>query len=97
MSRKIALEGALLFGSYAYGSPTRHSDVDLVVISSDFERMEFWDRVGWMMQQRDAKSREVAMDVIGYTPQEFSEADRHSAIMAKAKKDGVWLKKPARG
>ena len=95
LSRKIPVEGVLLFGSFAYGNPTKHSDVDLVIISPDFKKMEFWDRVGWLSQQRDKTSMQAAMDVIGYTPEEFAHAHEWSAIMAKAKKDGMWLKKPA--
>ena len=95
ISREVRVDGVLLFGSFAYGAPTKHSDVDLVVISPDFKEMEFWDRVGWLSQKRDKPTYQIAMDVIGYTPEEFAHAHEWSAIMAKAKKDGMWLKKPA--
>ena len=45
LSRRIAKEfdpeRIILFGSYAYGNPTPHSDVDLLVIM-DFEGKPFW-------------------------------------------------------
>jgi len=94
ISRKIPVEGVLLFGSFAYGNPTRHSDVDLVIISPDFKKMDFWDRVGWLSQQRDKTSMQAAMDIFGYTPEEFAHAHEWSSIMAKAKREGVWLRKP---
>src|SRR3990167_9541158 len=71
ISREVRVDGVLLFGSFAYGIPTKHSDVDLAVISPDFQNMEFWDRAGWLSQKRDKPTYQIAMDVIGYTPEEF--------------------------
>jgi len=31
------------------------------------------------------------MDIVGYTPQEFRDIEKHSAIMAYAKKHGKWI------
>ncbi|MBI4714342.1 MAG: nucleotidyltransferase domain-containing protein [Nitrospirae bacterium] len=35
----------LLFGSYAKGTPREESDIDLIVISADFERMNLRERL----------------------------------------------------
>ena len=85
------VEGVLLFGSFAWGKPTKHSDIDLVVISPSFRQKTFTDRLQWLSHMRDERTYQVAMDVVGYTPKEFAEIDQHSAIMAKAKRDGKWL------
>lgn len=88
---KITVNGVLLYGSNAYGKPTKHSDVDLVIISSDFKKQNFFRRIDWLTRQRINVADTIAMDIIGYTPQEFSTIEKESAIMAKAKKDGKWL------
>lgn len=91
IGKKIALKGVLLFGSYAYGKPDRSSDVDLVIVSPDFKRKNFFKRIDWLTRERMDIADTIAMDVIGYTPKEFSYIEKESAIMQKAKKDGVWL------
>lgn len=93
LRRRIRVDGVLLFGSFAWGRPTKHSDVDLVVISKDFARRKFNNRLDFLTHSRDDITYQIAMDIIGYTPKEFSEIERHSAIMAKAKKDGRWIYK----
>lgn len=91
IGRKMPLTGVLLFGSFAYGKPDKNSDVDLVVISNGFKKMHFDDRLDWLNAQRDKETYKIAMDVIGYTPAEFNTIEKHSAIMAYAKKHGTWI------
>ncbi len=93
LQKKIVLEGVLLFGSFAWGKPTKHSDVDLAIISSDFKKIK--NSLQWLSRMRDEKSCQVAMDVIGYTPEEFADIENHSAIMTKAKKQGKWILAPS--
>jgi len=64
-----------------------------VVISSSFKRKNFDQRIDWLTKERLGIADTIAMDVFGYTPQEFATIEDESAIMAKAKKDGVWLYK----
>ncbi|PIT93802.1 hypothetical protein COU00_02420 [Candidatus Falkowbacteria bacterium CG10_big_fil_rev_8_21_14_0_10_43_11] len=89
----IQLNGVLLFGSFAYGNPNKHSDIDLVIISPDFKKIKFGERMQWLHEQRDEISDAIPMDLVGYTPEEFRSVAKNSAIMAKAKKEGCWLYK----
>ena len=41
----IDAERIILFGSYAQGTATDYSDIDLIVISNDFERMNLRERL----------------------------------------------------
>lgn len=91
IEKKIQIDGIFLFGSFAYGKPTKHSDVDLAVISPDFNKKEYKNRLQWLSRMRDDITYQIAMDVVGYTPKEFSDIEKHSAIMAHAKKHGRWL------
>lgn len=63
-------EKVILFGSYAWGRPTKDSDVDLLVVEkSNKARLE-----------RAVKLKEaifpagVAVDIISYTPEELEQA-----------------------
>jgi len=93
LKEKIKVQGVFLFGSFAHGQPTKHSDVDLVVISPNFSKKNFDNRLDFLTCARDKATYQIAMDVIGYTPQEFSHIEDHSAIMAHAKKHGKWIYK----
>ena len=44
-SKGIKAEKIILFGSYANGQNREDSDIDLVVISSDFENKNYWERI----------------------------------------------------
>lgn len=93
LRKTIQVDAVLLFGSFAWGLPTKHSDVDLAIISPDFRDRNFDDRLDFLVKSRDQKSRRVPMDAIGYTPEEFENIEDQSAIMAQAKKKGRWLYK----
>jgi predicted nucleotidyltransferase len=91
LQKKINLQGVLLFGSFAWGKPTTDSDVDLIIISPDFNKKQFANRLQWLSRMRDDYSSQTAMDIVGYTPEEFIHAENSSTIMARAKKEGKWL------
>jgi predicted nucleotidyltransferase len=41
----IHVQKVLLFGSWVNGHPHEMSDIDLIVISEDFEGRDFWERI----------------------------------------------------
>ena len=43
--RGIVPDKIILFGSYAQGTNTENSDIDLVIISNDFKGKDFWERI----------------------------------------------------
>ena len=43
--RGITISKIALFGSHATGSPRPDSDIDLVVISDDFDGKGYWERI----------------------------------------------------
>ncbi len=60
-------EKIILFGSYAYGTPTPDSDVDLlVVLASDASPVERYLRVSRLLQPRP-----FPVDILVKTPQEI--------------------------
>ena len=41
----IRIERLILFGSWAKGTQQEGSDIDVVVISKDFENKDYWERI----------------------------------------------------
>jgi predicted nucleotidyltransferase len=62
-------EKIILFGSYAYGTPTKESDVDLLVIMPSDEPMH--KRI--FRIKKLLRDFRVPKDVIVYTPQEVND------------------------
>jgi hypothetical protein len=66
----INVEGAVLYGSFAKGNPRKDSDIDLVIISDDFKKMNLRQRleVLGIAAVRIMKPIEAK----GYTPEEIN-------------------------
>lgn len=73
---KYQPDKVILFGSAAGGNFTPDSDLDLVVIKQTDKR--FYDRIGDVLQilWSQARTPGVAIDVLVYTPDEFSQMSR---------------------
>ena len=89
----IKVDGVFLFGSYATGKVREDSDLDLIIISPDFKKMEFMKRLILLSHVQGASklTRSVPMDIIGYTPEEFENIDKESIIMRRAKREGKMI------
>ncbi len=46
--KKVRVNKIILFGSYARGNYNEDSDIDLVIISDDFETMNYWERIDFL-------------------------------------------------
>ncbi len=44
IKKDIAVDQVYLFGSYAKGTQSEYSDIDLAIVSKDFEGTRFFDR-----------------------------------------------------
>jgi predicted nucleotidyltransferase len=63
-------EKVILFGSYAYGTPSEHSDVDLLVILETDSRPA--DR--YLAVSRLIRPRPFPLDIVVKTPEEITQA-----------------------
>jgi len=74
MTQRIVLafepEKIILFGSYAYGQPEFHSDLDLLVVTNRYRAKSVFERD--RLVATAARPPGVAMDVIVRTPAEVA-------------------------
>ena len=85
ISLKYNIDKIILFGSRARGDNLENSDVDVIVVSSDFngsirhrssEILEYWDTY-------------PDLEVICYTPEEFKRKKKEIGLVQTAVKQGI--------
>ena len=75
-----------LFGSYAWGTPTDDSDLDLVVIVEKSTEKSYARSIAGDMALRGL---DIDRDILVYTPEEFDERSKQvSSLLFKIKNEG---------
>ena len=81
LSKKIQVDKAILFGSAAAGKFGPDSDIDLIILSTEFAKMSVSDRFDLLTESRQSEETQVTpMDIFGLTPQEYSEGNYFSVL-----------------
>jgi predicted nucleotidyltransferase len=71
--RGVRVERIYLYGSYKDGTQREGSDVDLLVVSPDFEGMALWDRLGVLGAAAGLILEPI--EAAGFTPEEIEQGD----------------------
>lgn len=78
LSEGIHVEAVILYGSYAAGTPHEWSDIDVAVISPDFEDVPLWRRQEIIADLTHKRDRRISP--IGYASSEYHNPGRHSFL-----------------
>ncbi len=89
LRKKFRLTKLILFGSQVTGKATKDSDVDLIIVSPDFEKMGFLQRGASMY---DYWNLDYPVDFLCYTPKEFEKLKTQVSIVSQAIKEGIEIK-----
>jgi len=87
-SMGIRVKKIILYGSHASGTAREHSDLDLVVVSSDFRDMDLWERLCLLGEARMG-IRKKPMEILGLTEEEFESEGEGTFIGNEVKAKGV--------
>lgn len=66
----------ILFGSYAHGTPTNISDIDIALVSPDFRNKPEMEILEYL--SRKAMLIDSALEVLAFTPEELDSPDPRS-------------------
>ncbi len=88
LARNITVRQAILTGSRATGSYLEDSDVDLIVVSDDFSKMQLPERLRYLQRQWKSK---IPLEAFGYTVNEFATLRRKSTYVKEAVRTGIVL------
>ena len=78
LQKSLRVDAVILYGSYADGTPHEWSDIDLAVISPDFEGVPIWRRQEMIAELTVHRYRDIAP--IGYPSSEYHNPGRHSFL-----------------
>jgi len=86
LKKKINIERVIVFGSRARGDYLEDSDVDLIIISKDFEGVSFYERMDKLILLWESP---LDLEALCYTPEEFEQKKKEIGIVAEAVKEGI--------
>jgi len=84
--KRVHAQEAFLFGSRVRGDNLLESDVDLIVVSEDFARVEFPHRLIFLHSHWDLP---YFLEALAYTPEELSRLAKTRGVIAEALKSGI--------
>lgn len=86
LSKKYPVEKMILYGSRARGDFLKHSDVDIIIVSSAFKDIPFSLR---MYEAGKYWQEDLALEAFCYTPEEFAYKEKESTYMKHILKEGI--------
>ncbi len=85
----LYIKKVILFGSFAKGEGRKWSDIDLCIVSPDFE--DPWQASEFLWRYRDIKDVRYVVEPIGFPEQEFMR-DKDDFLIQNIKRSGVEVK-----
>ena len=77
----------IFFGSRAKGKPKKHSDIDLIIVSSSFKKIRFIKRPFNLYKEWDL---DYPVDILCYTPKEIRDKKQNKgSIISEALSTGI--------
>ena len=83
-------ERIYLFGSHAYGTPDKESDIDLCVIIPE-SSLRPLDAVRMIRQAIYDTARDISLDILVYHSYDFDCRSRTASFERKISRDGILL------
>ena len=73
----VHVDSIALFGSALTGNMNKDSDIDLIIISSDFINLDLFERAKMTMkpETETLKKFKIPMDIINLSPDEYSNSN----------------------
>jgi predicted nucleotidyltransferase len=93
LSKAVRVEAIILYGSYVNGAPDEWSDIDIAVVSPDFEGVPMWRRQEIIASLTLDRDRRLAP--IGYPSSEYHAPGRHSFLREIIRTGRVVYEAPA--
>ncbi len=88
ISQELKVDKLLFFGSRARGEAHQDSDIDLLIVSSSFQRVKSFKRA---IKLYDYWDLDYPVDFLCLTPQEFTKKKKQIGTIRQAVKEGITI------
>lgn len=86
VSKDFPINRMIFFGSQASGRARKWSDIDLIIVSPKFRKLDFIQRGAKMYDYWDLH---MPVDFLCYSPNEFKKLSKQTTIVSEAIKTGI--------
>ena len=86
VSKDLPISRMYFFGSRATGKSHKYSDIDLIIVSPKFNKLDFFKRGAKMY---DYWNLNYPVDFLCYTPEEFNKLRKQITIVREAVENGI--------
>ena len=86
VQKAFPLEVLVFFGSRSVSEHTKESDIDLIIVSKQFQKLNFYKRCAKMYDYWDSR---YPVDFICLTPREFQKQKKNSFISTAMEKGTI--------
>ena len=86
----VPVEAIYLFGSYAYGTPSKDSDVDLYVVFKDEMAIRELEAIRSIRMAIDSV-KNMPMDILGLKQNSFDDRKLYATLERKIAREGIKL------
>ena len=90
IANTVPVESIYLFGSYAYGTPNKDSDLDLYVVFKDEMAMRELDAIT-AISMAISPVKKMSMDILGLKQNRFHIRKMYATLERKIVREGVKL------
>jgi predicted nucleotidyltransferase len=90
ITQTVPVESIYLFGSYAYGTPNKDSDLDLYVVFKDELPMRELDAITAISMAIDSVKK-MPMDILGLKQNRFHDRKLYVTLERKIVREGIKL------
>ncbi len=85
----LSIQKVIVFGSQAKGTFKKDRDIDIAVISKDFENIGLWDRAKYL--GRAARDIPYPIEALGFSPSQLKKIEQGS-ILDEITRSGIEVK-----
>jgi len=89
VNKDFPISEMYLFGSMASGKIHKYSDIDLIIVSPKFRKLNFFQRGAKMY---DYWNLRMPVDFLCYSPEEFNKLKKQVTIVREAVDEGIEIK-----
>jgi predicted nucleotidyltransferase len=90
IAQTVPVESIYLFGSYAYGTPNKDSDLDIYVVFKDELPMRELDAITAISIAIDSVKK-MPMDILGLKQNRFHDRKLYATLERKIVREGIKL------